>query len=112
MLIQYGRKMTCRMRLTPCRKPDRRFAEPLLSSGLGFASRGGLQQAQTLATDLFRVLTAFSLIFELQARPLTGAQGLEVGRPEPQSGAGCGASKARSGRHICASKLVGDAAAA
>jgi hypothetical protein len=42
------------MRLTPCRKPDRRFAEPLLPSGLGFASRGGLQQAQTLATDLFR----------------------------------------------------------
>jgi hypothetical protein len=78
MLIQCGRKMTCRMRLTPCRKPDRRFAEPLLPSGLGFASRGGLQQAQTLATDLFRVLTAFSLILELQARPLTGAQGLEV----------------------------------
>jgi hypothetical protein len=88
------------------------FAEPLLSSGLGFASRGGLPQAQTLATDLFRVLPAFSLIFELQARPLTGARVLKLNRPKPQSGAGCGASKARSARHICASKLVGDAAAA
>jgi hypothetical protein len=29
-------------------------------AGLGLASRGGLQQAQTLANDLFRVLIAFS----------------------------------------------------
>jgi hypothetical protein len=83
-----------------------------LSSGLGFASRGGLQQAQTLATDLFRVLTAFSLTFELQARPLTGVRGLEVGASETNIGRGLWRKQGTSGRHICASELVGDAAAA
>src|SRR6266849_10985769 len=37
---------------------------------------------------------------------------LVLDRPRPQSGAGCGASKARSGRNIGVSELVGDAARA
>jgi hypothetical protein len=66
----------------PMLQAHRHAAQPLLSSGLGFAFHGGLQLAQTLANDLFCVLITFSLIFELQLRPLIGVQGLEVGPSE------------------------------
>src|SRR5260370_4879970 len=85
MLVQYGGKMTCRTRPNPCCMPDRRLAEPLLSSELGFASRGGLQQAQALANDLFRVSIAIPLISELQTRRV---QAVEVGPPEATIGRG------------------------
>ena len=88
MLIQYGRKKTFRIGKTPASLRYRRFAEPMLSTGLSFAFCCGLQQAQTLANDFFRVLIAFPLVFELQARPPIGIQGLQVRPPEGAIGDG------------------------
>jgi hypothetical protein len=66
----------------PMLQAHRHVTQPLLSSELGFASHGGLQLTQALANDLFRVLIAFSLVFELQAGPLIGVQGLGIGPSE------------------------------
>ena len=86
MLIQYGRKMTLRKRRTPAVCAIGVWPGPLLSSEFDFASGCGLQLAQSIASDLFRMFIAFSFVFELQACPPIGVQGLEVGAPEATIG--------------------------
>ena len=102
MLIQCGRKMTLPDATDPSaadRAPPGRYCWAASASHLIAAC----SRRKRSRDDLFRILIASSLIFELQACPASGSRVLSLDRSKPQSGAGCGASKAGSGRHICAS---------
>jgi len=84
-------------------RAHRRFIAPLLSTGLGLASRGGLQQVQPLANHLFRDLTASSLIFGLQTRPPVRVQSLEVRPSEATIRRGLWRKQGAVGTHIARS---------
>jgi len=71
MVIQYGRKMTFRMRQNPCRKPHRRFAKPRVEADQWRLVAG----ASARTTDQFRIAMAFSPIIEPRAHPPIGVQG-------------------------------------
>ena len=54
----------------------------LLPSRLDLAGAGGLQQGQAVARGLLGIQVALSLVFDLQAGPFVGIDGLEIGSVE------------------------------
>ena len=53
-----------------------------LPSRLDLAGAGGLQQGQAVARGLLGIQVALSLVFDLQAGPFVGIDGLEIGSVE------------------------------